>query len=203
MARPLPATSALAVFLLLAPSLWPAPATGQERVDGNLYANARYGIQITKPASWYFITAGTILDLAQRAAGNPRPQLPDDPVKAAGFAVIVSKAPTLGRGFEPQVIVLVSDIPQVPENLIQACEGLRAGMTDPQTVRPTGEVQIDGKPAARLDFQGLVDGAIVRATALCAIRERRALLVVGQSLAADFPGEAATFEAILSSFHVR
>ena len=182
---------------------WGGLASAQERVERNLYANPRYGIQITKPAGWYFITAGTILDLARRTAGAPRPNSDEDPVKAAGFAVVVSKVPVLGRGFDPQVIVLVHQLAQTPPNLLEACEGLRTGMNEPQTLLPTRQVQLDGKPAARLDFQGLVDGALVRATALCAIREGRAFVVVGQALATEFDTEARTFDTILASFHLK
>jgi len=190
-------------LLVLATALWAAPAVGQERVEGNLYANTRYGIQVAKPASWYFITAGTILELAHKAAGTPRPRSDEDPVKAAGFAVIVSKVPTLGRAFDPQVVVMVHEVAQAPTNLTQTCEGLRTGMTEPETVKPTREIRVEGKPAARLDFQGLVDGSMVRATALCTFRGRQAFVVVGQALSADFDGEAPTFETILGSFRLQ
>lgn len=194
----------LVVGLLLATAVWAVPAPGQERIEGNVYANPRYGIQIAKPANWYFITAGTILDLAQKAAGTSgRPRSDEDPVKAAGFAVIVSKVPALGRGFDPQVVVLVQEVAQPLPNLIEACEKLRAGMTEPETVKATREVRVDGKPAARLDFQGLVDGTMVRATALCAFRDGRAFVVVGQALSADFDREAQAFETILGSFKLR
>jgi hypothetical protein len=54
-----------------------------------------------------------------------------------------------------------------------------------------------------LDFKGYVDGALVRATALCTFQDRRAFVVVGQALAAEFDGEAGTFETILGSFRLR
>ncbi len=196
----------LGVLLLLVSAIGAVPALGQERVEGNLYTNARYGIEITKPASWYFITAGTILDLARKAAGmtgSGRAPSEEDPVKAAGFAVIVSKVPSLGRAFDPQVVVLVHEVAQPAESLSQTCEGLRAGMTEPETVKPTREIRPDGRPAVRLDFQGLVDGAMVRATALCTFRDRRAFVVVGQALASDFDGDAGTFESILASFRLK
>ena len=190
-------------LLVLAPLAPIRAATAQEQVEGNRYANARYGIEITKPSGWYFITAGMVLDLAQKAAGATRPRLDPDPVKAAGFAVIVSKAPALGRGFEPQVILLVREEERAPADLVAACERLRGGMTEPETVRATQKIQVDGKPAARLDFLGYVDGAAVRATALCTFRDRRAYVVVGQALVTDFDADAVTFDAILQSFHAR
>lgn len=193
----------LSVLLLLASAIGAVPALGQERVEGDLYTNGRYGVEIAKPASWYFITAGTILELARKAAGAARPPADEDPVKAAGFAVIVSKVPSLGRGFDPQVVVLVHEVGQPTESLTRTCEGLRAGMTEPETVRPAREIRLDGKPAVRLDFQGLVDGALVRATALCAFRDRRAFVVVGQALSPDFDVEARTFESILASFKLK
>ena len=76
-------------------------------------------------------------------------------------------------------------------------------MSEPETVAPTRTVAVDGRPAARLDFKGYVDGALVRATALCTFQDRRAFVVVGQSLAAEFDGEAATFDTILRSFKLR
>ena len=35
-----------------------------------------------------------------------------DPVKTAGFAVIVSKSPTLGREVLAQVVLMVQDLPK-------------------------------------------------------------------------------------------
>jgi hypothetical protein len=189
--------------LALALALSAAPAAAQEKVEGDRYSNARYGIEISKPSNWYFITAGTVLDLARKAAPGARQPATDDPVKAAGFATVITKVPALGRGFDPQVILLVYDLPRDPGALIPTCEGLRAGMNDPETVIPTREVMVDGRPAARLDFRGSVDGAAVRATALCALRERRAYVVVAQALAAEFEGAAGAFEQILASFRLR
>jgi hypothetical protein len=174
----------------------------QDRVDGDRYQNPRYGIQIEKPSRWYFITASTIMDIARKSAGMPAAS-GDDPVKAAGFAVIVSKNPVLGREVAPQVVVMVQELPNAPGEVVQACERLRSGMNDPETVTPTRPVTLDGRPAARLDFRGYVDGALVRATALCTFQERRAFVVVGQALASEFDGEAGTFDAILRSFHLR
>jgi hypothetical protein len=190
---------------LLAVWVWgllAGPALGQERVEGNVYRNPRYGIEIAKPASWYFITAGTVFDLARKSPGGSRLRSSDDPVKATGFAVVVSKVPALGRGFDPQVIVLVYDLPQPPGALVETCEGLRSGMSDPETVTPTREVPLGGRPAARLDFRGSVDGAAVRATALCALRGQRAFVVVAQALLKDFEAAAPTFETILTSFRL-
>ena len=192
-----------AAAFLVGLALLAAPAAAQEKVEGDRYANPRYGIEISKPSSWYFITAGTVLDLARKAAPGAAPPATDDPVKAAGFATVITKVPMLGRGFDPQVIVLVYDLPREPAGLIPTCEGLRAGMNDPETVTPTREVTLDGRPAARLDFRGSVDGAAVRATALCALRERRAFVVVAQALAAEFEGAAGAFEQILASFRLR
>jgi hypothetical protein len=117
--------------------------------------------------------------------------------------VIVSKVPVLGREVVPQVVLMVHDLPRVPTNVVEACERLRSGMTDPETVTPTRSVVIDGRPAARLDFKGYVDGALVRATALCTFQDRRAFVVAGQALAAEFDGEAGTFDTILRSFRLR
>jgi hypothetical protein len=178
------------------------PAFGQERVDGDIYRNPRYGIEIAKPPSWYFITAGTVFDLARKSPGGSRLRSTDDPVKATGFAVVVSKVPALGRGFDPQVILLVYDLPQPPGGLIETCEGLRSGMSDPETVTPTREVPLAGRTAARLDFRGRVDGAAVRATAVCALQGQRAFVVVAQALLRDFEGAAPTFETILASFRL-
>ncbi|HSE94894.1 MAG TPA: hypothetical protein VLD61_03335 [Methylomirabilota bacterium] len=191
---------------LLAVGVWVAfagPALGQERVDGNVYRNPRYGIEIAKPSNWYFITAGTIFDLARKSPGGSRLRSTDDPVKATGFAVVVSKVPALGRAFDPQVILLVYDLPQPPGGLAETCEGLRSGMSDPETVTPTREVPLDGRTAARLDFRGSVDGAAVRATALCALQGQRAFVVVAQALLKDFEGVASVFETILSSFRLK
>jgi hypothetical protein len=179
------------------------PAGAQERVEGNLYANTKYGIQLTKPPAWHFITAGTIVDLARRAGGAPRIRGDEDPVKVAGFAVIVSKVPQLGRSVVPHVVVLVHELAAPPGDVVEACEKLRTGMTEPETVRPTRQVSLDGRPAARLDFQGLVDGDMVRATALCTFRERQAFVVVGQALSAEFDGDFSTFETILAGFRLR
>ena len=190
---------------LLALGLGVALATaagGQERIEGDRYTNPRYGIQIDKPSGWYFITAATVLDLAQKAAGA-HPKADPDPVKAAGFAVIISKVPALGRDFDPQVVLLVQDAPAVPADLVGACEQLRSGMSEPETVRPSQRVEVDGKPAVRLDFLGYVDGAAVRASALCTFRDRRAYFVVAQALPTSFDAEAALFDRILQSFHVR
>ncbi|MGH7265231.1 MAG: hypothetical protein ACREMB_10315 [Candidatus Rokuibacteriota bacterium] len=175
----------------------------QEKVEGNRYSNPTYGIQITKPPSWHFITAGTILDLAKKAAGGQKIRGDEDPVKLAGFAVIVSKVPVLGRSIDPNVVLRVHEAAAPPDDTVKACELLRTGMTEPETVRPTRRLQLEGRPAARLDFQGLVDGAMVRATALCTFRERRAFVVVGQALSSEFDGELSRFESILQSFTLK
>lgn len=178
-------------------------AAAQDRVDGNRYQNPRYGIQIEKPAAWTFLTASALIDAARKAAGMAPVSGGTDPVKAAGFAVIVSKAPVLGREVTPQVVLSVQDLPKPPGDLVETCERLRSGMDDPETVTPTRRVQIDGRSAARLDFKGYVDGALVRATALCTFQDRRAFLVVGQALASEFDGEALAFESILRSFRLK
>ena len=144
-----------------------------------------------------------MIDAARKAAGMPGMSADTDPVKAAGFAVIVSKTPVLGREVSPQVILVVQDLPKPPGDLVETCERLRSGMNDPETVTPTRPVRLDGRAAARLDFKGYVDGALVRATALCTFQDRRAFLVVGQALASEFDGEAATFETVLRSFRLR
>lgn len=190
----------LVLVLVLAAA---GPALTQERVDGNTYANTKYGIQIAKPPAWHFITASTVVDLARKAGGGARIRGDDDPVKLAGFAVVVSKVPQLGRGVQPQVVLVVQELAAAPGDLVEACEKLRTGMTEPETIKPTRRVQVDGKPAARLDFQGLVDAEMVRATALCTFRDRQAFLVVGQALASEFDSEFSTFESILGSFHLK
>ncbi|MGH7319982.1 MAG: hypothetical protein ACRELA_10220 [Candidatus Rokuibacteriota bacterium] len=193
----------LLVGLLGAGALAGAPAAGQERVQGDVYTNARYGIQISKPTSWHFMTAGMIVDLAKRTGGGNPVRGEEDPVKLAGFAVVVSKVPTLGREIAPQVFVLIHEVKERPTDIAKACEGLRSGMSDPETVQPTREVRVEGRPGVRLDFRGLVDGAMVRATALCTFRERQAFVIAAQALSADFDREAAIFETVLASFKLK
>ena len=192
-----------ALALLLMVAVATAPALAQERIEGDRYQNPRYGIQIEKPPRWHFITASTVMDIARKAAGLGAPPADADPVKAAGFAVIVSKSPTLGREVSPQVILVVQDLPRPPGDVVEACERLRSGMNDPENVMPTRPIRVDGRPAARLDFKGYVDGAQVRATALCTFQDRRAFVVVGQALATEFDGETVTFDTILRSFKLR
>jgi hypothetical protein len=192
---------ALALLLMVAAAT--APALAQERIEGDRYQNPRYGIQIEKPPRWHFITASTVMDIARKAAGLGAPPADADPVKAAGFAVIVSKSPTLGREVTPQVILAVQDLPRPPADVVEACERLRSGMNDPENVMPTRPIRVDGRPAARLDFKGYVDGAQVRATALCTFQDRRAFVVVGQALATEFDAETVTFDTILRSFKLR
>jgi len=193
----------LGALTLLLAGIVALPAAAQDRVDGDRYQNPRYGVQIEKPSRWHFITASTVIDVARKAAGMPAASGDTDPVKAAGFAVIVSKVPVLGREVAPQVVLMVQDLPKPPGDVVEACERLRSGMNDPETVTPTRPVRIDGRPAARLDFKGYVDGALVRATALCTFQDRRAFVVAAQALAAEFDGEAGTFETILRSFRLR
>lgn len=192
---------ALALLLMVAAAT--APALAQDRIEGDRYQNPRYGIQIEKPPRWHFITASTVMDIARKAAGLGAPPADADPVKAAGFAVIVSKSPTLGREVTPQVILAVQDLPRPPADVVEACERLRSGMNDPENVMPTRPIRVDGRPAARLDFKGYVDGAQVRATALCTFQDRRAFVVVGQALATEFDAETVMFDTILRSFKLR
>jgi hypothetical protein len=192
-----------ALALLLALVVATGPAAAQDRIEGDRYQNPRYGIQIEKPPRWHFITATTVMDIARKAAGMGAPPADTDPVKAAGFAVIVSKSPTLGREVMPQVILAVQDLPRPPGDVVEACERLRSGMNDPENVMPTRPIRLDGRPAARLDFKGYVDGALVRATALCTFQDRRAFVVVGQALATEFDAESVTFDTILRSFKLR
>jgi hypothetical protein len=201
-ARRCPAGPLATLAVLLAAALF-NPAGAQDRVEGNRYQNPRYGIQIDKPSQWHFITASTIMDVARKAARMPALGSDVDPVKAAGVAVIVSKVPVLGRDVGPVVLLKVQDLPKAPTDVMEECERLRSGMNDPETVTPTRSVAIDGRPAARLDFKGYVDGALVRATALCTFQGSRAFVVVGQALAAEFDGEAGTFDTILRSFRLR
>jgi hypothetical protein len=196
------AGSLVGLAILLAAGLL-HPVRAQDRVEGNRYQNPRYGIQIDKPASWYFITATTIMDLARKAARMPPLGSDVDPVKAAGLAVIASKVPVLGRDVVPMVLLKVQDQAQAPTSFMEECERLRSGMNEPETVTPTRSVAIDGRPAARLDFKGYVDGALVRATALCTFQGNRAFVVVGQALAAEFDSEASVFDTILRSFKLR
>ena len=192
-----------ALALLLTVAVATAPALAQDRIEGDRYQNPRYGIQIEKPPRWHFITASTVMDIARKAAGLGSPPADADPVKAAGFAVIVSKSATLGREVTPQVILVVQDLPRPPGDVVEACERLRSGMNDPENVMPTRPIRVDGRPAARLDFKGYVDGAQVRATALCTFQDRRAFVVVGQALAPEFDAENVTFDTILRSFKLR
>ena len=192
---------ALALLLLVAAAT--APALAQDRIEGDRYQNPRYGIQIEKPPRWHFITAATVMDIARKAAGLGAPPADADPVKAAGFAVIVSKSPTLGREVTPQVILAIQDLPRPPADVVEACERLRSGMNDPENVMPTRPIRLDGRPAARLDFKGYVDGAQVRATALCTFQDRRAFVVVGQALATEFDAETVMVDTILRSFKLR
>jgi hypothetical protein len=196
-ARALGALAGLAVVLAAGAGL------AQDKIEGNSYSNAKYGIQVTKPVSWHFITAATIVDLAKKAGGNVKLRGDEDPVKLAGFAVVVSKEPTLGRGVQPQVVVLIHELPAAPPDMVKACEGLRSGMTEPETLKPTRPAQVGGRPAARLDFQGIVDGDVVRATALCTFKDKQAFVVVGQALASEFDSEFSSFESILASFRLR
>jgi len=193
----------LGIVILLVVGLSGAVGLAQDKIEGNSYSNAKYGIQITKPVSWHFITAATIVDLAKKTAGGAKIRGEDDPIKLAGFAVVVSKEPTLGRGIQPQVVVMVHEAPAVPGDMVKACEGLRTGMVEPETLKPTRRVQLGARPAARLDFQGIVDGDVVRATALCTFRDKQAFVVVGQALASEFDSEFSSFESILSSFSLR
>ena len=192
-----------ALALLLMVAVATAPVLAQERIEGDRYQNPRYGIQIEKPPRWHFITASTVMEIARKAAGLSAPPADADPVKTAGFAVIVSKSPTLGREVSPQVILAVQDLPRPPGDVVEACERLRSGMNDPENVMPTRPIRVDGRPAARLDFKGYVDGAQVRATALCTFQDRRAFVVVGQALATEFDAESLTFDTILRSFKLR
>jgi hypothetical protein len=194
---------ALAALALSVVSASADLAAAQDRVEGNRYQNPQYGVEIEKPTRWHFITAATIIDIARKAAGMRSLGSDVDPVKAAGFAVIVSKVPVLGREVVPQVVLMVHDLPRTPTDVVEACERLRSGMNDPETVTPTRAVVVDGRPAARLDFKGYVDGALVRATALCTFQDRRAFVVASQALAAEFDGEAGTFDTILRSFRLR
>jgi len=99
--------------------------------------------------------------------------------------------------------VMVHELPAAPTDVLATCERLRSGMNDPESLTPTQLVQLDGRPAARLDFRGLVDGAAVRARAICTFRDRRAYVVAAQALASEFDAETITFDGILQSFHLK
>jgi hypothetical protein len=75
-------------------------------------------------------------------------------------------------------------------------------MTEPETLKPTRQVSVNGRAAARLEFQGLVDSDMVRATALCTFKGRQAFVVVGQALASEFDSYVSAFDQILTSFRV-
>ena len=190
-------------ILVLAAVAAVAPAGAQERIQGDVYTNSRHGIEISKPSSWHFITAGMIVELAKRSAGQTSIRGDEDPVKLTGMAVIVSKTPSLGLEISPHVILRVFELKERPSDLAKTCEGLRAGMSEPETVQPTREVRLGDLSAVRLDFRGYVDGTLIRAAALCLARERQAYVVVGQALATDFDAEARVFDTILGSFKLK
>jgi hypothetical protein len=194
---------ALGTLVGLAVVLAGGAGLAQDKITGNSYSNAKYGIEITKPSSWHFITAATIVDLAKKAGGAVKLRGDEDPVKLAGFAVVVSKEPALGRGVQPQVILRIQELPAAPPDMVKACEALQTGMTEPETLKPTRPVQVSGRPAARLDFQGIVDGDVVRAAVLCTFKDKQAFVVVGQALASEFDSEFSSFESILASFRLR
>jgi hypothetical protein len=178
-------------------------AAAQDEIQGHVYQNRRHAIEISKPPGWYFITAGMIVELAKRSAGQATLRGEDDPVKLTGMAVIVSKTPSLGVEMTPHVVLRVLELKETPGDPGKVCDTVRAGMSDSEAVSAPRAVRLGARPAARIDFRGTVDGALVRATALCAVRERQAFAVVGQALAADFDADLAQFERILQSFKAR
>ena len=126
-------------------------------------------------------------------------------MKAAGFAVIVSKVPS-SAGRSPPQVVSGGARPSsgLPADVIAACERLRSGMNDPETVTPTRAPSAsNGRPAARLDFQGYVDGASSAPPRSAPSRTAAPSWWSGQALAAEFDADALTFDTILRSFRLR
>jgi hypothetical protein len=142
-----------------------------------------------------------VLALARRAAGGASRPPGADPVREAGFAVIVARAPVLGRTLAPHVIVRVEE--PAPPDAAAACVGPLPGLGDAEPLGAPRPVEVDGRPAVRLDLRGRVDDESVRAAALCLVRDARAYVLVAQAPAAEFAAAAPALEAILGSFRAR
>ena len=163
----------------------------------------RYGVQIEKPPRWHFVAASTVIDLARKAAGM-RPAMATIPSRRRGSAVIVSKAPVLGREVAPQVVLMVQDLPKAPRTWF---EDVRAPAERDERSRDRDADRVLSALTA-----GQRRGSISRATSTgrsCArppsapSRTAAPSWVAGQALAAEFDGEAVTFDTILRSFRLR
>ncbi|HEV2233999.1 MAG TPA: hypothetical protein VGV68_11405 [Terriglobia bacterium] len=154
----------------------PPPAHMAEHEEGNNYFNDTFHFVMYKPPDWKFYH-----------------ELPRGKVSA--LVALASE--------DEQTVLFVdrqvwSGMPDLKNDIVES--NLRTIYQDYKKLSES-ETQIDGHPAIRRDFSGLIDGAEWHGVAVSVVQGSTVYGIVGMTSAETFQFQEAVFNKIVKSFH--
>ena len=112
---------ALALLVLVLAPLAPIrAATAQEQVEGNRYANPRYGIEITKPSGWSVLNADDPRVFAMRAIIRAKPWVFSRDAASPGIREVLAEGGRATTVIDGWICVLAPDAD--PDPLIEVVD---------------------------------------------------------------------------------
>jgi len=154
----------------------PPPAHMAEHEEGNNYFNDTFHFVMYKPPDWKIYN-----------------ELPRGKVSA--LVALASEDEQTMLFVDRQVW---SGIPDLKSDIVES--NLRTIYQDYKKLSET-ETQIDGRPAIRRDFTGLIDGAEWHGVAVRVVQGSTVYGIVGMTSAETFQFQEAVFNKIVKSFH--
>ncbi|MHB8653820.1 MAG: hypothetical protein ACYDA9_08070 [Terriglobia bacterium] len=154
----------------------PPPAHMAEHEEGNNYFNDTFHFVMYKPPDWKIYN-----------------ELPRGKVSA--LVALASEDEQTMLFVDRQVW---SGIPDLKSDIVES--NLRTIYQDYKKLSET-ETQIDGHPAIRRDFTGLIDGAEWHGVAVRVVQGSTVYGIVGMTSAETFQFQEAVFNKIVKSFH--